>query len=63
MKENVIQTKSYEFALRIVKLHLYLKNEKKEFELSKQILRSGTSVVQISKKLLEACQERISLPE
>lgn len=44
MKENVIQTKSYEFALRIVKLHLYLKNEKKEFELSKQILRSGTSV-------------------
>ncbi len=44
MKENVIQNKSYEFALRIVKLHLYLKNEKKEFELSKQILRSGTSV-------------------
>ncbi len=44
MKENVIQKKSYEFALRIVKLHLYLKNEKKEFELSKQILRSGTSV-------------------
>lgn len=44
MKDNVIKTKSYDFALRIVKLHLYLKNEKREFELSKQILRSGTSI-------------------
>lgn len=44
MKENVIQDKSYKFAVRIAKLYLYLKNEKKEFELSKQLLRSGCSV-------------------
>jgi len=42
--DNVVQIKSYAFALRIVKLHLYLKNEKKEYVLSKQILRSGTSI-------------------
>ena len=39
-----LKTKSYEFALRMVKLFQYLSNEKKEFVLSKQILRSGTSV-------------------
>ena len=44
MKENVILDKSYNFALRITKLYLYLKKEKKEFELSKQILRSGCSI-------------------
>lgn len=44
MKENVILDKSYNFAVRITKLYLYLKKEKKEFELSKQILRSGCSI-------------------
>jgi four helix bundle protein len=44
MKENILLTKSYSFALRIVKLSQYLVEEKKEFVLSKQILRSGTSV-------------------
>jgi four helix bundle protein len=44
MKENIIATKSYAFALRIIKLYKYLISEKKEFVLSKQILRSGTSV-------------------
>ena len=44
MKENVLKDKSYEFALRIVRLYKYLVSEKKEFVLSKQILRSGTSV-------------------
>ena len=43
MKENVIKTKSFEFALRVVKLFRYLQ-ENKEFVLSKQILRSGTSI-------------------
>ena len=42
--ENPIQVKSYQFALRIVKLYKYLIEEKKEFVLSKQILKSGTSV-------------------
>ena len=42
--DNVVQTKSYAFALRIVKLYKYLCDEKKEYTLSKQVLRSGTSV-------------------
>ncbi|MCK9426183.1 MAG: four helix bundle protein [Ignavibacteriaceae bacterium] len=45
MKEqNVLKEKSYQFAIRIVKLYHFLKEEKKEFTLSKQILRSGTSI-------------------
>ena len=42
--ENVILVKSYEFAKRIVRLYLFLSKEKKEYILSKQILRSGTSI-------------------
>lgn len=42
--ENPIQIKFYAFALRIVKLYRYLCDEKKEFVLSKQIVRSGTSI-------------------
>jgi four helix bundle protein len=44
MRENVIKNKSFDFAIRIVKLYQYLCNDKKEFILSKQLLRSGTSV-------------------
>ena len=36
--------KSFKFAIRIVNLYKYLCDEKKEFVLSKQVLRSGTSV-------------------
>ena len=42
--ENVIQEKSYAFAVRIVKLYKYLVDEKKEYVLSKQLLRCGTSL-------------------
>ena len=42
--DNLIQIKSYDFAVRIVKLYRYLIDKKKEFVLSKQILRSGTSI-------------------
>ena len=42
-RDNVIKIKSFDFALRIIKLYKFLK-EKKEFILSKQILRSGTSI-------------------
>ena len=41
--ENVIQEKSYSFALRIIKLYQFL-SKKNEFVLSKQILRRGTSI-------------------
>lgn len=44
MKENIIKNKSFEFALRIVSLSQNLVNEKKEYVLSKQILRSGTAI-------------------
>lgn len=44
MKENIIKNKSFDFAIRIVKLFQYLQAEKNEFVLSKQLLRSGTSV-------------------
>jgi len=44
MKENVLQNKSYDFALRIIKTYQYLCIEKKEFVLSKQILRARTSI-------------------
>jgi len=43
MKENVIQEKSYDFALAIIKLYRKLSRDK-EFILSKQIVRSGTSI-------------------
>ena len=42
--DGVLQTKSYKFALRIIKLYRYLIDERKEFVLSKQILRCGTSI-------------------
>jgi four helix bundle protein len=43
-KENIIQEKTFKFAIRIVKLYQFLKGEKKEFILSKQLLRAGTSI-------------------
>ncbi|RLD05215.1 MAG: four helix bundle protein [Chloroflexi bacterium] len=44
MKQNVLQEKSYAFALRIVKTCQFLCSEKKEYVLSKQLIRAGTSV-------------------
>lgn len=42
--ENIIVDKSKAFAIRIIRLYKYLCDEKKEYVLSKQILRSGTSI-------------------
>jgi four helix bundle protein len=44
MKENIIATKSYAFALKALKLYQHLTSDKKEFVLSKQFLRSATSI-------------------
>ena len=44
MKYNIIQEKSFDFSVRIVNLYKFLANDKKEFVLSKQVLRSGTSI-------------------
>ncbi|MFR9503057.1 MAG: four helix bundle protein [Rikenellaceae bacterium] len=44
MKENVIKSKSFLFAIRIVNVYKHLRKVKKEFIMSKQLLRCGTSV-------------------
>ena len=44
IRENVLKDKSLAFAIRIVNLNKYLVSDKNEFVMSKQILRSGTSV-------------------
>jgi four helix bundle protein len=43
-KDNVVLNKSFRFAARIIRLYQHLKDTKKEFVLSRQMLRSGTSV-------------------
>lgn len=44
MKENVVKDKSFAFAVRIINLYKILTQDKKEYVMSKQLLRSGTSV-------------------
>ena len=44
MADNILRTKSFYFAVQIVDLYKYLTTNKKEFVLSKQLLRSGTSI-------------------
>ena len=45
MEESItVEQKSRHFAVRIVRLYQYLTNEKKEYVLSKQLLRCGTSI-------------------
>ena len=44
MKDNVVKNKSFDFALRIIKFYKFLVDVKKEYILSKQILRSGTAI-------------------
>ncbi len=41
---TLVETKSKNFAIRIVRVYSYLRNEKGEFVMSKQLLRSGTSI-------------------
>ncbi|MDD3536065.1 MAG: four helix bundle protein [Candidatus Cloacimonetes bacterium] len=44
MKKNIIAEKSFDYALLIIKLYQYLVSEKREYVMSKQLLRAGTSV-------------------
>ena len=44
MGKSILKEKSYVFAIRVVKLSQFLREERKEFVLSKQILRSGTAI-------------------
>ncbi len=53
-KDNVVKTKSFAFAIRIVHLYRFLKIEKQEFVLSKQLLRSGTSIGALVREAINA---------
>ena len=44
MKDNVVKDKSYAFALRVIKAYQFISEKKREFVLSKQMLRSGTAI-------------------
>lgn len=44
MKDNIILDKSFDFAIRVIKLYKHLCDDKKEYILSKQLIRSGTSI-------------------
>ncbi len=53
-KYNSVKDKSFKFALRIVKLYKYLIEKKKEYVLSKQILRSGTAIGALVEEAIQA---------
>jgi four helix bundle protein len=57
-QDNIIQEKSFVFAVRIVNLYRYLCDVKKEFVLSKQLLRSGTSIGANVEEALQAQSKR-----
>lgn len=44
MRKSIVKDKSFDFAIKIVNLYKYLRADMNEFVLSKQILRSGTSI-------------------
>ena len=54
MRENIIKIKSFGFAIRVVKLFQFLQADKKEYILSKQLLRSGTSVGAMVREAVQA---------
>ncbi|NNL15788.1 MAG: four helix bundle protein [Flavobacteriaceae bacterium] len=44
MKKSILKNKSYDFAIQIVKTYKLISSDRKEYTLSKQLLRSGTSI-------------------
>ena len=60
-KKNIVADKSYAFALRIIKLYKHLISEKKEYVLSKQVLRSGTSVGALIREAEHAQKKILSI--
>ena len=50
MKESILSEKSFNFAIRIINLYKYWVETKKEFVLSKQLLRSGTAIGALQSK-------------
>ncbi len=60
MKENIVKNKSFLFAVNIVNLYKFLCENKNEFILSKQLLRSGTSVGALIREAEQAESKTIS---
>ena len=58
MKPNILKDKSFAFAVRMVKLYQYLIKEHHEFVLSKQVLRSGTSVGACIRESINAASKK-----
>ncbi|MEI9960222.1 MAG: four helix bundle protein [Limisphaerales bacterium] len=62
MKSSIVQDKSYSFALRIVTMAKWLR-EQKEFEIARQVLRSGTAIGSNVEEALAESAGRISSPK
>lgn len=56
--ESIVYTKAFEFAIQIIELYKQLINEKKEYVMSKQLLKSGTSIGANIKEALAAQSKR-----
>jgi four helix bundle protein len=63
MKNNLVLEKSFNFALRIVKLYRYLVDEKKEFTLSKELLVAGTHIGKHVKEAVGAESREVFVSE
>src|SRR5690348_17215658 len=53
-KQNIVREKSFAFAIRVIKMYDFLKEYKKEFILSKQLMRSGTSIGAMVREAINA---------
>jgi len=60
MRENVVNTKSFEFAIKIVDLYRILTTEHKEYVMSKQLLRSGTAIGALVRESQNAESSKVS---
>ena len=58
MKDGALQTKSFAFAVRVVNLYRFLCTDKKEYVLSKQLLRSGTAIGALVREAEQAESKR-----
>jgi len=58
LKESLVYDKTFKFAVRVVNMYKYLSKEQNEYTLSKQVLRSGTSVGANVKETLQASSKR-----
>ncbi len=63
MADNIVLEKSFAFALRIVKLHRYLADEKKEYVLSREVLLAGTQVGRHVKEAVNAESRQVFAAE